>query len=114
MFGSSLLILSYKCSRIVDYDWIIFFIIQLCQEMLDVIAKVDPGFTKTRGIMLSEMNKTKLVMAKTILSNPENTQSKIYKKLWEKACLEKQFLNMYLAYYQNMFHNKKWIKLFQS
>ena len=32
--------------------------------MLDVISRVDPGFTKTRGIMLSEMNKAKLLLAK--------------------------------------------------
>ena len=32
--------------------------------MLDVISRVDPGFTKTRGIMLSEMNKAKLLIAK--------------------------------------------------
>lgn len=30
----------------------------------------------------------------------------VYKKQWERACLEKQFLHMYLAYYQNLFHSK--------
>ena len=79
--------------------------IQLCQEMLDVISKVDPGFTKQRGIMLSEMNKTKLILAKQNLSVPENVNNPVYKKLWDKACLEKQFLCMYLAHYQNMFHS---------
>ena len=79
--------------------------IQLCQEMLEIISKVDPGFTKTRGIMLSEMNKTRLVLAKqNMMDNPGAVR---VKKDWEKACLEKQFLNMYLVYYQNMFHNKE-------
>ena len=81
--------------------------IQLCQELLEVISKVDPGFTKTRGIMLSEMNKTKLILSKqNLLSKPDAANDPRFKKQWEKACLEKQFLNMYLAYYQNMFHNK--------
>lgn len=29
------------------------------QDMLDVISVVDPGYTKTRGQMLSEMNRSK-------------------------------------------------------
>ena len=36
----------------------------LYQDVLDVIARVDPGFTKTRGLMLSEMNKVNLILAK--------------------------------------------------
>lgn len=43
---------------------------QLCQDVLDVIGRVDPGFTKTRGIMLSEMNKVNLLIAKVLLGNP--------------------------------------------
>ena len=42
---------------------------QLCQDVLDVIGKVDPGFTKTRGIMLSEMNKVNLLLAKVLLGS---------------------------------------------
>ena len=76
--------------------------IQLCQEMLEVISIVDPGFTKQRGIMLSELNKTKLNLTKQNFS--ENTSNPLFKKLFEKACREKQFLCMYLAHYQNMFH----------
>ena len=34
------------------------------EDVLDVIARVDPGFTKTRGLMLSEMNKVNLILAK--------------------------------------------------
>ena len=78
--------------------------IQLCQEMLEVISIVDPGFTKQRGIMLSELNKTKLNLTKQNLSVPENKNSPLFKKLFERACREKQFLCMYLAHYQNMFH----------
>ena len=81
--------------------------LQLCQDMLDVICKVDPGFTRERGVMLSEMNKTKLVLAKQNLASPGNLGNPVYRKQWERACLEKQFLNMYLAYYQNMFNRKK-------
>ena len=83
------------------------FMFQLCQDMLDVICKVDPGFTRERGVMLSEMNKTKLVLAKQNLASPGNLDNPVYRKQWERACLEKQFLNMYLAYYQNMFNRKK-------
>merc|ERR1719188_749873 len=74
---------------------------------MPVISKVDPGFTKTRGIMLSEMNKTKLLIAKQNLLTPANIKDKVFQKYWEKACLEKQFLNMYIAYYQSLFHNSK-------
>lgn len=77
---------------------------QLCQDVLDVIARVDPGFTKTRGLMLSEMNKVNLILAKEDLS--KSMDDIVYKKQWERACLEKQFLHMYLAYYQNLFHSK--------
>lgn len=83
------------------------FSLQVCQDLLDVISKVDPGFTKTRGIMLSEMNKTKLLIAKQNLLTPANIKDKVFQKYWEKACLEKQFLNMYIAYYQSLFHNSK-------
>merc|ERR1711862_635345 len=69
------------------------FSLQVCQDLLDVISKVDPGFTKTRGIMLSEMNKTKLLIAKQNLLTPANIKDKVFQKYWEKACLEKQFLN---------------------
>ena len=78
--------------------------IQLCQEVLEVISIVDPGFTKQRGIMLSELNKAKLALAKQNLSVPENLNNPMFKKLFENACREKQFLCMYLAHYQNMFH----------
>ena len=76
--------------------------IQLCQEMLEVISIVDPGFTKQRGIMLSELNKTKLSLSQQNLS--QNKTNPLFKKLFENACREKQFLCMYLAHYQNMFH----------
>ena len=75
--------------------------------MLDIISRVDPGYTRTRGQMLAEMNKTKLVIAKEDLEKIDDKMEAVYKKKWEKACLEKQFLQMYLAYYQSMFHSKK-------
>ena len=53
--------------------------IQLCQEMLEVISIVDPGFTKQRGIMLSELNKTKLNLTKQNLLVPENKNNPLFK-----------------------------------
>jgi len=75
--------------------------------MLDTISIVDPGYTKGRGQMLAEMNKTKLVIAKDDLEKGEKIMEIVNKKRWEKACLERQFLHMYLAYYQSLFHGKK-------
>ena len=74
--------------------------------MLDTISIVDPGYTKSRGQMLAEMNKTKLMVAKEDLQNGLKEMETVNKKKWEKACLEKQFLHMYLAYYQSLFHGK--------
>ena len=74
--------------------------------MLDTISRVDPGYTKTRGQMLAEMNKTKLVIAKEDLEKGDKNMETFNKKRWEKACTERQFLHMYLAYYQSLFHSK--------
>ena len=53
------------------------------------------------------MNKAKLFVAKQNLSRPEDLKNIVFQKYWDKACLEKQFLNMYIAYYQSLFHSTK-------
>jgi len=80
--------------------------VQLCQDMLDVISVVDPGYTKTRGQMLSEMNRTKLTLVKEDLAK-DTSRLELHKKRWESVCLERQFLQMYLAFYQSLFHKKQ-------
>ena len=63
---------------------------------------MDPGFTKTRGILLSELNKTNLVLAREDLK----TDRVAGKKKLEKAVTERQFLLSYFAFYQSLFHGK--------
>merc|ERR1712080_12802 len=82
--------------------------IQLCQDMLDVISKVDPGYTKSRGQMLSEMVKTKMLVVQEDLAKAKAQGCKEAilgcEKRWDKVILERQFLQMYLAFYQSLFH----------
>jgi len=80
--------------------------VQLCQDMLDVISVVDPGYTKTRGQMLSEMNRTKMTLVKEDIAK-DSSRLELHKKRWEAVCLERQFLQMYLAFYQSLFHKKQ-------
>lgn len=81
--------------------------IQLCQDMLDVISIVDPGYTKTRGQMLSEMNRTKMAVVKEDLAHDTQPERKaLNQKRWDGVCLERQFLQMYLAFYQSLFLGK--------
>lgn len=74
--------------------------IQVCQDVLDTLSKVDRGYTVWRGKMMSEVTRTRLDLAK------EDYRGNGDREKLEKALMQKRFLMMYLAYYQSVLFGK--------
>ena len=60
--------------------------VQVCQDVLDTLSRVDRGYTKWRGKMMSEVIRTTLVLAKEDYRRDGNVRR------LEKAMLQKRWL----------------------
>ena len=66
--------------------------LQICQDVMDALDKVDPGYNKWRGKVETEMKMAKFTMAKKMMSKPPESY-------FEKAQVEKRFIKMYQSMY---------------
>ena len=72
--------------------------IQVCNQVLETLGKVDPGYSSWRGKMLVELTKAKVALAKRNLAGGIITKTQFMKVLQEE-----KFLGVYLAYYHSIF-----------
>jgi len=63
-------------------------------EVLEALSQVEPGFTKWRGPILAETNKTKLLLA-----DRDVKSGFVSPKMLAKAKLETRILTFYLSMY---------------
>ena len=72
--------------------------LQVCQDVMDALDHVDPGYNKWRGKVEAELRKAKFMMAKRMMSKaPES--------YFEKFQVEKRFLKMYQSMYGSVLVN---------
>jgi len=68
--------------------------LQVCMEVLEALSQVEPGFTKWRGPILAETNKTKL-----LLTDRDVKSGFVSPAMLVKAKLETRILTFYLSMY---------------
>ena len=75
---------------------------QVCQDVLDTLSKVDSGYTSWRSSMLSELTRTKILIAKQDFKEKKIPQSELFNIL-----ASEKMLKCYLAYHQKLFFGSK-------
>ena len=75
---------------------------QVCQDVLDTMSKVDTGYTSWRTSMLSEITKTKILLAKQDFKAGRIPQSEL-----QNILASEKMLKCYLAYHQRLFFGSR-------
>ncbi len=70
---------------------------QVCNQVLDVMSKVDPGYTTWRGQILWELTRTKVFSAKRDVAAGIAGEKEL-----KKALRDEKFLGIYIAYHQSV------------
>lgn len=86
--------------------------VQVCQDVLDTLSCLDRGYTKWRGKMMGEVTKTRMTLVLQDFEKDGGNRQNFHKmetkskKRMEKVFQQKQFVIMYLAYYQSVMFAK--------
>ena len=75
---------------------------QLCQQILEVLGRVDPGYSSWRGDILCELIRSKVASTKIDLGRGQTTFEKLVSVLKEE-----KFLAIYLARYKNVYFGEQ-------
>ena len=75
---------------------------QVCEEVLETLGKVDSGYTSWRTSMLSEVTRTKVILAKKDFKAGTMTQLEL-----QNVLASEKMLRCYLAYHQKLFFGSR-------
>ena len=71
---------------------------QVCQDVMNTLSRVEPGYSRWRGRVLQQLN-----IARLVITRDNWQKGATDKKHYDKALLEKQMLKMYLAFHMSLF-----------
>ena len=66
--------------------------LQVCLDVMDALDHIDPGYSKWRGKIETELSMARLIITKHTMDRPPASY-------YEKALVEKQFIKMYKKIY---------------